>query len=395
MRLLVSGLWGANQPSGICRHTINLLRSIISTGAVRGLYLALGCWQIDYFERALGLNRLPVEVLPVNIARGAMARNFWYGFQLHRLAQRVSANIVHMAFPAPVLRAVMPCPLVTTIHDLYPYDFPSNFHPLRVGFNRMFLNQAIRASDRLVCVSDFTLARLRHHAPSLAQDKAERIYNSVHLEGSSTPPPGGVLHPDSPFILAVAQHRSNKNLPDLLRGFHAAKAFGIVEPNTRLVLVGSEGPETAHIVRLARALSLTDDLRLLSAVGDDELLWLYRNCRALISLSTIEGFGLPVAEAISCGARVLCSDIPIHREIGSEDCDFIDLARAARSHELAAAIGRVITRPLPSRKALHRFSPQAVGSAHVELYEKVLQSRAWRSATRPRAAGREAVFPSK
>ena len=49
---------------------------------------------------------------------------------------------------------------------------------------------------------------------------------------------------------------------------------------------------------------------LVSGISDAEMQWCYRNCDLLLAPSTIEGFGLPVAEALLAGCRIVCSDIP-------------------------------------------------------------------------------------
>ena len=59
---------------------------------------------------------------------------------------------------------------------------------------------------------------------------------------------------------------------------------------------------------------------------------------SLMAPSSMEGFGLPVAEGLFCGSRVVCSDIPAFREIGGEACHYFDLHAESGSAAMVAAI---------------------------------------------------------
>ena len=59
-------------------------------------------------------------------------------------------------------------------------------------------------------------------------------------------------------------------------------------------------------------------------MSDAGLASLVRGATAVVAPSSVEGFGLPVAEALSLGVPVIASDIPAHREVGSHRATFID-----------------------------------------------------------------------
>ena len=73
-----------------------------------------------------------------------------------------------------------------------------------------------------------------------------------------------------------------------------------------LVIVGSQGPLTKQIVSQISSLSLHNNVVMANSLPDSELLWLYQHCELFLAPSSIEGFGLPLAEALRCGARVVC-----------------------------------------------------------------------------------------
>lgn len=215
MRILISAVSSARHPSGICRHAANLATALSRCREV-SLRLLVGGWQLGYFKDAFGLHSSAFDIVPVAIAGDAWSRNRWYYFCLPEVAQQYRADVVHLSFPAPLRRSHFRCPVVLSLHDLYPYDAPLNFGYHRVLFNRAFLRQSLQASDSVVCSSRFTLDRLRKYAPQVASEKAKQIYQSVMLDPREDAEPAALRGDPRPFLLAVAQHRRNKNLDLLL-----------------------------------------------------------------------------------------------------------------------------------------------------------------------------------
>jgi glycosyltransferase involved in cell wall biosynthesis len=372
MRVLISGLWAAEVPSGICRTVVNLIRCLNLADRSVEVALALGKWQRGYFEESLGVGSLEAEIVDVAISNRSYSRNTWYARELPRLARRLSADLVHLSFPAPVLRRKFQSSIITTLHDLYPYDRPHNFGFPRVLFNRIFLRQALLESDRIICVSEFTLQRLRQHFRGSPAEKAVCIQNSVHLPAESSPCERLTTQP---YVLAVAQHRANKNLALVLESFRLGRQMKIFPAETRLVIVGSEGPESSRLRNLAEKLSITKDVLFVTRLGDESLAALYRDCVLFISLSDIEGFGLPLAEALLFRARVVASEIPAHREIAGDQCEYVDIHRSDAVHSVTKAMRSVIGRSRPPADMVAHLAPDVVGSRYVAEYRRVLAAR--------------------
>ena len=117
------------------------------------------------------------------------------------------------------------------------------------------------------------------------------------------------------FLLSVAQHRRNKNIPLALAAFHSVLQR---HPELLLVVVGNKGPETARLQALLADGVLRDRVVLLHGITDPELQWCYRHCELLLATSTHEGFGLPIAEAMLAGCPVVCTDIAPFRELAED-----------------------------------------------------------------------------
>ena len=97
----------------------------------------------------------------------------------------------------------------------------------------------------------------------------------------------------------------------------------------RLVILGIAAHETRKIHRLVSSLSLGESVCFLEGLSEAELQWCYARCEAVVAPSLTEGFGLPVAEGLLAGCRIVCSDIPAHREVGDGLCRFVALGRDA------------------------------------------------------------------
>ena len=302
------------------------VRAMLANGVATSVVFVIGHWQRELFRSLLGSDALKVEIVEVDIANKSLRRNAWYAGTLPSLARRHSADLVHFGYPAPTFRSLFRCPVVVTLHDLYPYDIPENFGFPQYFVNRLILKQCLSSVDGIVCVSQATRMRLDKIFPALSQ-RVPTVMAGNYVQMTSGPPtqPASLvsLKYDS-FLLTVAQHRKNKNLDILLRGYaELLKSGACFGP---LVIVGAEGPETASLYEECASLEILDRVKFVHSISDNELGWLYSNCALFVACSSIEGYCLPVAEARAAGARIVCSDIATLKEIGGAECTYFSLA---------------------------------------------------------------------
>ena len=368
MNLLITAISSATGPSGICRHAYNLVRCAASHGEVSHITLAIGKWQELYFRNSFNLESTRVGIVFVDISNDAFARNMWYLRELPKLAEEVAADIVHLSFPVPIRRNLMRCPVVVSLHDLYPYDEPNNFGFPKVFFNRVFLQQCLKEVDCVACVSEATLSRLKVRFPRFAHRKSVVVHNCVTIGSIEPVLPVGQ---QCKFVLMVAQHRANKNIPLALKVFEEILQRKMIDQHALLLLVGNRGPETDAIRSLIEQRSLEASVRLIDGVTDGELRWLYENCEFLMVPSSMEGFGLPIAEGLFCGSRVVCSDIPAFREIGGDACHYFDLHAESDSSAMVEAICNALAGPAKPARRLERFLLDNVAREYGALYSRL------------------------
>jgi glycosyltransferase involved in cell wall biosynthesis len=143
--------------------------------------------------------------------------------------------------------------------------------------------------------------------------------------------------PDRPFLLHVGSCIPRKRIDILLEVFAALRS-GF--PALGLVKVG--GPWTpAQREQLAR-LRIEESVHQRTGLTRGQIAALYRRAALVLLPSEAEGFGLPLIEALACGAAVLASDLPVLREVGGEAAAYCPVGEAASWAETA---GRLIANP--------------------------------------------------
>ncbi|OKH23033.1 mannosyltransferase [Hydrococcus rivularis NIES-593] len=367
MHVAIAALHRPSKPTGVCRHAANLARALAQTNQVTKVTLIVGAWQKHYFETFFSSEK--IELLDVDISNSSSARNLWFLFGLPKLVNRLRPDIIHMSFPFPFFRPLFSASVVSTIHDLYPYEKPEVFGYPNVIFNRLFLQQCVSNSDGLTCVSKTTLESFNRYFPKFHLRKAIAVtYNYVDF---SQLVPKALARPElgenDPFLLWVAQHRKNKNIDLLIEAYSTLIKSDRLKPSTKLIIVGSPGPETENLHEQIQTLSLQDRVLLLSSIQDSELCWLYQNCEIFVAPSSQEGFCLPLAEALYFSCKVVCSDIPIFREIGSSSCIYFSL-EGDPLNNLSQAIVQSLEQPSKKTSGDCRFSKSKVAEQYLALY---------------------------
>ncbi len=373
MRVLITAVQFSSSISGLQRHALSLIDCLLQQPQIAEVHFVLAPWQRHLIDSSAQISKGRVVTHIAEMTMGFLSRNIWYYRYLPRLVELVQPDIVHLSYPVPLNRTRMRRPVIVTLHDLYPYDIPENFGFPKAYFNRAILQQCLRSADAIACVSDTTLSRMRSYVHRRTWEKAIRIYNCVEAGAECTDSSPVPEWNGEPFLLSVSQHRKNKNISLLIEAFHRLLERKMIHSCTRLVVVGIPGPETGSIQQLVAELGLHHHIVFLHGLSDPALQWCYRHCELLAAPSSIEGFGLPVAEALLAGCRIVCSDIPAFREIDTQHCTFVSPG-ANGAEGLVAAIASALGKPRPAPITLPQFSSQLLGAQYLELYRRLLSS---------------------
>lgn len=229
---------------------------------------------------------------------------------------------------------------------------------------------AARAADRIVCVSERTRAQFLSRHPQAAE-RTVVISHGVHPRFASAAgesPTSIVPAMDEPrrTVLAVGSLRRKKNLELLLEAFARSRAGA----THRLLLVGPDGDASAALAERAAQPDLAGRVELLGFVDDERLLELYRGAACLAHVSLIEGFGLPVLEAMSCGLPVVASRQGAADEARGEavqECDAHDIL------SIASALDAVLGFPRRARELVSLGRRHAARFTAAECARRMLE----------------------
>lgn len=221
---------------------------------------------------------------------------------------RLRLDLLHVQYTAPPL---CPAPFVTTIHDLSFEHYPHFFtRRERFLFHYLIRNTARRAR-RVLTVSEYSRQDLIR-TYGLEAERVVLTPNGVEAHFRPVPPSperDALLlryDIDRDYVLSVGNLQPRKNLTQLIRAYLKLREQDD-KFDGKLVVVGQKAWLYHDIFREARHSRFGRDILFTGYVTDEVLPAIYSAARVFVYPSIFEGFGLPVLEAMACGAPVAMS----------------------------------------------------------------------------------------
>jgi glycosyltransferase involved in cell wall biosynthesis len=284
------------------------------------------------------------------------SREFWRNRDSALERRLGNPDIIHMNnFFCPT--GLKEARLVYTLYDLSFLEDPCwTTEQNRIGcFQGVF--QASLHADFIVAISEYT----RRHFLSLfihfPPERVAVIHPASRFDAriqECKPERFSALESDR-FWLSVGTLEPRKNHARLLDAYRIHKTK--YDQALPLVLAGGQGWMMNHFETLFQGLELGREVILPGYVSDAELGWLFQNCFGFIYPSLFEGFGMPVLEALSLGAPVLCSDTTSLPEAAGKAAVYFD---PSDPHSIAGAMNRL------ARGELDRESLISAGIEHAK-----------------------------
>ena len=222
--------------------------------------------------------------------------------------------------------------VAAVIYDLIPVNHPYTCVPELVDAFAAWLDEHMALTDAFIGISRSTSREVADYFAAVAPDHPAAPITHFHL-GSELDliTTGKDVRPQVREIFAAPRHvflmvgsiEPRKNHLFVLDAFDRFWQQG---GDAVLVMIGRHGWKTdSFLARVAGHAEYGRRLHLLRDATDTELDHGYRNASALVIASETEGFGLPVVEAFQRGLPVLCSDIPVFREIADGRARFFSI----------------------------------------------------------------------
>ncbi len=254
-----------------------------------------GRWERDDFSK----------VAPPWSTESPVRRILWEQIVWPWDARKHELDLLHsMAFVTPLWQSR---PTMLTVYDLSFLHFPERFPRLQRRYLQSQTKRSCRAAKRVVTISESGRHDV-HNYYGVPLERIDVVYPGVDER----------FHPCSAeqiaqfrerqqlpeqFLLHVGTLQPRKNIPILVEAMAQLK-----RPDLPLVLVGGKGWHYSEIFERIARLGLNKQVRLTGYVADEELPYWYSAATALVFPSVYEGFGLPVLQAMACGAPVVASN---------------------------------------------------------------------------------------
>ncbi len=243
--------------------------------------------------------------------------------QFPKLLNKEKLDLVH--FPYFSIPVFYRGKFVITIHDLILHHFPtgkaSTLSPflfkLKLFGYKYVIQKATEEAEKIIAVSKTTkddIVKTLH----IPKDKIIVIYEGIDETIKSKSKTRPI---ENPYFLYVGNAYPHKNLEKLIEAF---RKIELHYPQMVLILVGKEDYFYKKIKEKVKKINMGKSIIFYGQADDSQLSSLYSHAKALVAPSLMEGFGLPLLEAMSKSCLVAASDIPSTREICSDAAVYFD-----------------------------------------------------------------------
>jgi glycosyltransferase involved in cell wall biosynthesis len=287
--------------------------------------------------------------------------------------------------PFHVLPRRVTCPALLTMHDAFNFEQnkTSNYAPpiswAEWAYFLWAIPQSLQRARAVLCVSRTTADEMHRRVPKASSKLrvvphgVTRIFRRLDDREAVLERCAELLGSPEPFLLSVGGVSPNKNHFRMLRAFAAAFPPG---SKVRLGIVHRFG-DAAPLRKLAEKLGVAERYVPLGSPSDADLVTLLNGAKALAFCSIVEGFGLPILEAMACACPVITSTISCMPEVAGDAAlladpyDVADIARCMRRVVDERALSRELGARGQARAA--RFTWERAAKDTLEVYDECLE----------------------
>lgn len=312
MRIALDGMPLGSKLTGVGHYTLELAESLAQV-APGDQFTLITPQSVSPSAPAPLKRPLPENLAHIQLKRGLKNRR-WWSIGLPLYLRQNSFDLFHGTnYEIPLW---WNRPSVVTIHDLSLLLHPDAHEPRLVRRARWRLPLMAQRAARIITPTQAIKSEVCSNlgiAPEkvvVTPEAPRRIFR--RLDPEHTAEPRRRLGIEDNFILFVGTVEPRKNLQRLVQAFEQILRSTSLSP--QLVIAGGEGWLMDDFSAAIKSRGLVDRICLTGYLNDADLCALYSACRAFVYPSLYEGFGLPLVEAMACGAPVVTSDIPSIRE---------------------------------------------------------------------------------
>ena len=233
--------------------------------------------------------------------------------------------------------------LILNVHDLSWIYYPKTMSLHNMIIHKFFLERSIKRADLILFLSNTLKEDFKNNFSFIGEPKLKVVYPALdeRFERRTDNASDYIRKKFSlskQYFLSVGTVEPRKNLKTLIKAYCLLNKE--IKDKFQLLAVGEIGWKNSSLFNLYKKLNLDkNQVRFLGYVPKKDLIDLYHEASLFIFPSMYEGFGLPLLEAMACKVPIVCSDIPVFKEIVDKNAIF---ANPKNAQEFSNAIQLVL-----------------------------------------------------
>jgi len=260
-------------------------------------------------------------------------------------------------------------PTVSSIHDLQHLHYQNYFNILQLKYRNFSFDETMKKSTILQASSRFIKKDINKFYPNINKNKIKVINEGISEDFKFKK----VNFNKKNYIFFPAQLWKHKNHMTVLKSIKFLKdSFRM---NVKLIMVGQKFTSSRKILNF---INKNNDLNIeyLGKVNFKKLIYLYENCKFLISPAIYESSSIPILEACKIGRPVICSDTPPNKELGKKlkinffkTKDYINLANVIK---ILWKNNKFIDNQIKfNKKNIHKYSWDKISNDYYTIFSKL------------------------
>lgn len=314
VNVIINAILYHEKPRGVGIYLNNLIQELSKTDDTNTYIIYYASWMKNY--SFLKIKKENFKFVKANILRNRIMRNLYQLLVFPLVISKFDPDIVHIPDTSPVL--LKRYKTVSTIHDIAEYTYPQKYSKVQALARKAIVNIQCKRSDKIITVSEFSRKNIIRNF-LLDEDRVIKIYNGVNLDTFKSIESFNVGSKfnlaSEKYFLYVGEIERTKNVSVVVNAIRNLKC----KDQFKFVICGKRGNDYENIKHQIENLGVEKKVVFTGYVSEVELRELYSHCFTFIFPSLFEGFGLPVLEAMACGAPVICSNASAIPEVGG-DC---------------------------------------------------------------------------
>jgi glycosyltransferase involved in cell wall biosynthesis len=305
---------------GTDRYATELINHLSKIDRVNNYYVFYASWQQFFLENRSIANFQFIRMVP---PRNNTLRAIWSAILFPRIAKRYKLDIMHYSNPVPVVNKI--CQTVVTVHDVAEFIKPEKYGYIKSFAKRFFVRRSLKSSDYIITVSRSSEKVLKKILSSYLKFMGVTLEGVTITQGEASNDCQYIFEKyklPQDYILYVGVIEETKQVESIVRAF--SQLEDVLKDRYSIVIVGEKGNAYAKLMSAIRDYDLVKKCFMLGYIPEPDLACVYKNAHVFVFPSLVEGFGLPVLEAMGYGVPVIASNIPPLSEVAGDSALLID-----------------------------------------------------------------------